>query len=295
MTAMPAAHRASSTMQCAPPVALPDQPVRRMQPWLGTYVEVAGWAATGAGAEAAVDRAFACIREAHGRWSFQDADSELSQINRRPGQRVAVSRTTLRLLRLSRALMQASDGAFDVTLGGQLVIDACLPDHGGPPPLPRGLAQDIVLGERWASLARPVRLVLDGIAKGFAVDRAVDAMRRSGAIAGWINAGGDLRAFGSLSVPIRVRGPSGLLQTAGGLQDMAVATSCIHAARDEAESFPACILGGAAGPASIGTWTVLARSAWRADALTKVAACTPAARRHALLARLGGTLVKFRP
>lgn len=273
----------------------PGHRVRRMQPWLGTYVEVTGWAATAAAAGLAVDRAFASIREAHVRWSFQDAASELSQLNRRPGERVFVTKATLRLLRLARALMRASDGSFDVTLGGQLVQDGCLPDHGGTRPLARGEAEDIVVTSQWALLARPVRLVLDGIAKGFAVDLAVCAMRQAGAWAGCINAGGDLRAFGGVTIPVQLRDSSGALRPAGGLRDMALATSCIDRARRDPTAFPARILGSLTGPAETGTWSVLAASAWRADALTKVAACSPYARRYDLLARLGGTLVERTP
>lgn len=266
-----------------------------MQPWLGTYVEAGAWADSTAVAELAVDRALEEIRVAHGRWSFQDGNSELSQLNRHPGQRIALSRATLHLLRLSRALMRYSEGAFDVTLGGQLVADACLPDIGGPPALARGRAEDIVVDGGWALLVRPVRLVLDGIAKGLAVDLGVRAMRRAGANAGWINAGGDLRAFGDVAIPIQLRAVSGELRTAGGLSNMAIATSLVDATRKHADAFPARILCGRGCPAEEGTWTVLARSAWRADALTKVAACAPPHRRQELLARLGGTLIECRP
>jgi thiamine biosynthesis lipoprotein len=38
---------------------------------------------------------------------------------------------------------------------------------------------------------------LGGIAKGFAVDRAIDAMRAAGCHAGVVNAGGDLAVFGA--------------------------------------------------------------------------------------------------
>jgi len=42
-----------------------------------------------------------------------------------------------------------------------------------------------------------VHLTLDGIAKGYAVDRAVDALRCAGADCGVVNAGGDLRVSAS--------------------------------------------------------------------------------------------------
>ena len=41
-----------------------------------------------------------------------------------------------------------------------------------------------------------VRIDLGGIAKGFAVDRALEALRGFGISSGMVNAGGDLAAFG---------------------------------------------------------------------------------------------------
>jgi thiamine biosynthesis lipoprotein len=68
---------------------------------------------------------------------------------------------------------------------------------------------------------------LGGIAKGFAVDRAVDALRRHGATAGTVNAGGDLRIFGSAGEPVLVRRPdaSGCFLPLTVLHDSALATS----------------------------------------------------------------------
>src|SRR6266446_2955361 len=48
---------------------------------------------------------------------------------------------------------------------------------------------------------------LDGIAKGFAVDRAVECLRDAGVVAGVVNAGGDLRIFGDALEEIYVRLP----------------------------------------------------------------------------------------
>lgn len=263
--------------------------IRRMRPLLGTFVEVG---ASGAQADAALQAAFAALEQAQARWSFQDEASELSRLNRRPGERVALASPTLRLLRLARALMRAAGDAFDCTVGGLLVTAGRLPDHGGPAALPRGTAEDITIGPGWASLRRPVRVTLDGIAKGYAVDLAVGAMRRAGASSGWINAGGDLRAFGDLTLPVQRRELDGRLTPLGGLRDAALASSAVRS-RDEAPdpAFPGCIVGEAQNEPAPGVWSVLARSAWRADALTKVAACTPAPQRAARIARLGGCLV----
>src|SRR5437764_6578478 len=48
---------------------------------------------------------------------------------------------------------------------------------------------------------------LDGIAKGFAVDRAVECLQDAGIAAGVVNAGGDLRVFGDAPQEIYVRLP----------------------------------------------------------------------------------------
>jgi thiamine biosynthesis lipoprotein len=51
------------------------------------------------------------------------------------------------------------------------------------------------------------RIDLGGIAKGFAVDQAIDVLRYHGMPAGLINAGGDLAAFGPTPHPVHIRDP----------------------------------------------------------------------------------------
>ena len=258
---------------------------RRMRPLLGTFVEVA---AHGPAADEAIEAAFASLQDAHAWWSFHDPASELSRLNAAGGERVEVGATTRRLLTLAIATMRRSGQAFDITLGGSLVEQGVLPDHGGAAPLPRGTSDDIELGAGWARLRRPVRLCLDGIAKGFAVDLGIRALRRAGAEAGWINAGGDLRVFGDTALPLHRREASGALQPFGALREAAVATSRVGPADPD---FPARVVGLPGTPPASGLWTVLARQAWRADALSKVAANTPPAERAARVAALGGQLL----
>lgn len=256
-----------------------------MRVLLGTFVEAG---AHGAQAGAAVEAAFAAIERAQALWSFHERDSELSRLNAAPGQAVPVAPSTLRLLGACRAMMRRSGGLFDITVGGTLVASGALPDHGGAPALARGSVDDILLGPGTASLRRPVRLTLDGVAKGFAIDLALSAMRRAGAPAGWVNAGGDVGVFGELTLPMQRREDDGSLRPLGGLRNAAMASSRCGP-RDPA--FPAEIVApGPTAPAS-GIWTVLARSAWRADALAKVAALAPPERRVSLVRQLGGILV----
>ena len=98
---------------------------------------------------------------------------------------------------------------------------------------------------------------LDGIAKGFAVDRAVEILQASGAT-GCVNAGGDLRLFGDRFEDIHVRRGTDLIGI-GRLRDAAVATSENKLLVD-----PRGALRGAAQAV-----TIIAADCMTADALTK--------------------------
>jgi FAD:protein FMN transferase len=252
-----------------------------MKPLLGTFVEI-GVFEPATNAPAAIAAAFAEIAEYERAASFQDPASELSRLNARVGERVALGPRLLRALRLARALMRASGALFDCTLGGALVVRGRLPDHGGSA-LPAGDADDIELFPGGARLRRPVRITLDGLAKGLAVDAGIAVLRRHGARDAWINAGGDLRVTGAHALPVELRGTGRVLL----LRDAALASSASGERWDA--SLPGEILGTAG--AACGCWSVLAARAWRADALTKVAALTPPGARAELLGRLGGRLV----
>jgi len=261
---------------------------RRMRVALGTFVEI-GLDMPG-NPHGAIDGAFDEIERLEALLSFQRPDSELSRLNRNPGTWITLSASTLRMLFLARLFTAASGGRFDCTLGGECVNRGVLPDHGPGTMLARGHFSDIEIRGRDARLRRPVRITLDGIAKGFAVDRAVAVLKRSGVRGGWVNAGGDLRMFGDCAAPIVQRQPDGRRVPLGLLRGAALGTSHIGCAPSTA--YPGLIVGreanAATRPQAI---SVLARMAWRADALTKVAANTPVEARAAVVAALGGRLV----
>jgi FAD:protein FMN transferase len=253
-----------------------------MKPLLGTFVEIGVFEPDSA-SPAAIAAAFVEIAEFERAASFQDPDSELSRLNRHAGARVALGARTLRALRLARGMMVATGGLFDCTRGGELVTRGRLPDHGGTA-LPCGAATDIELLPDGARLRRDIRITLDGLAKGLAVDAGVAALRRAGARHAWINAGGDLRVVGHHSLPVQMRDTGSLLL----LRDGALASSASTGGCWD-ESLPGEIVGDTG--AANGRWSVLAARAWRADALTKVAALAPPSSRMQTLARLGGRLV----
>ncbi|WP_262690096.1 FAD:protein FMN transferase [Kordiimonas aestuarii] len=258
----------------------------RQKPLLGTFVDIAA-AGERLTALRAIGLAFDAIETVHNALSFQSTTSELTRLNRAGGQWCEMSAVARRIIRLARGMTHASGGLFNATLGGELVRRGLLPDHGFGDVCNAGAAVDIGISGSCVRLSPGTVLSLDGIAKGFAVDSAVAALMRAGVPAGVINAGGDMRAFGHVVVPVARRELDGSVTPLGGLQRGALASSARLPSPDS--RYPGHILG--AGPFASGVWTVQAAQCWRADALTKVASLAPAQDACALVEKLGGKLV----
>jgi thiamine biosynthesis lipoprotein len=84
----------------------------------------------------------------------------------------------------------------------------------------------VLLPNQSITLTRRVWLDLGGIAKGYAVDRAVMALKKFGVVSGIVNAGGDLCVFGAAQ-PVHIRHPEnpGLTLPLGRILNSAVASS----------------------------------------------------------------------
>jgi thiamine biosynthesis lipoprotein len=187
----------------------------------------------------------------------------------------------------------ASDGLFNCTLGGAMIQSGILPNHNVKNQdvaaiQISGVADDIQIHGNAIKLSNSIKITLDGIAKGYAVDCAIAQLKRGGIKAAWVNAGGDLRVYGDLVLPVHRREINGEYVSLGGLQNAALATSTVTVDYDNA--FPGKIVGSLVSPA-LGSWTVMAHYAWRADALTKVACLSATADRAATIERLGGRIV----
>ena len=183
--------------------------IERAKPLLGTIAAIrARWA--GAADAGAVDRAFAAITEVQARMSAFDPQSDLGRLHaRRRGEFVPMGPLSLHVIRFALGLAEASGGRFDIALGGEAAA-------GGAWPAPANAAHalDEVQGATWRDieveaggivLKRPLWLDLNGVAKGFAVDRAVACLRAAGAVQASVNIGGDLAVFGPAGETVRLR------------------------------------------------------------------------------------------
>jgi thiamine biosynthesis lipoprotein len=237
---------------------------RRARPLLGTLVEVRADVADARRFDAAAEAAFAAVAQVQRLMSFHEAGSDLRRIARaRAGERVRLHAHTATVLRRALRWSRASAGAFDPGCAARAVAAGWLPapaDAGAPGALP--FEEACELHGRELCLRAPIWLDFGGIAKGYAVDRAVAALRRAGLAAGAVNAGGDLRVFGAQEETVFVRSPfaAAHLWPVAALRDAACATSASGAVA--ARGAPT-----ASAPRSV---TVFAPTACAADALTKI-------------------------
>ncbi len=259
-----------------------------MKPLLGTYVEIGVETELDNGCDVVSD-AFKCIEKIQHLLSFHDPKSDLSRLNSSYHRKIILDPISADVLRLALHLTGVTQGYFNCTVGGALVEKGALPNHGGGRVISAGTAEDVVLEGCSARLLRPIRITLDGIAKGYAVDLAVELLKRRGIKSGWVNAGGDLRVFGDIAIPVYRREQDGDYSVLGHFTNTAIATSAAEENRDS--SFPSMIFDSKNNNFKAGLWTVKACSLWLADALTKVASVAPKNRVEKEITQLGGELL----
>jgi FAD:protein FMN transferase len=262
--------------------------LRRGKPLLGTFVEIGVLHPASVASMAATDAAFSRIARVQHLLSFHDPDSDLSRLNRARGGWVALWPLTVRVIRLAKTLSRLSHHTFNCTVGGTMVSRGLLPGHEHGGDSLQGLEGDIEIHGNLVRLRNGISLTLDGIAKGYAVDLAVAALKHHGIGRGWVNAGGDLRIFGEHTTPVYVRDAEGRVIPLGRLGNAAIASSRNIAAPNF--GFRGEIVGEGTGAAPQ-VWAVIARHAWLADALTKVAANSKDGELRSLIESLRGHLV----
>jgi thiamine biosynthesis lipoprotein len=149
---------------------------------MGTLIAISAEADTAQSAMSGIEAAFEVIGQVERLMHPTRTDSDLCAIRHgRLGLPLTVHAWTWEVLALSQRLNRTSRGAFD----------PCLPDAAGRIADLEFAAPQSVIPHR------PLHIDLGGIAKGYAVDRALMALRAAGCHGGLVNAGGDLAVFGN--------------------------------------------------------------------------------------------------
>ncbi len=191
---------------------LPARPnlelVRRSQPLLGTFVTITAYGPDRGRALQAVSAAFDEFHRIDALMSLHRPDSELSRLNQSAARGpVQVSGDLFRVLAKAQEIASETDGAFDATI--RPLADAwgfiwkeyrLLTEAELRAVLPRVDFRQVELssGRRTVRFHKAgVSLDLSGIAKGYAVDCAIERLRSLGVTTAMVKAGGDLRVIGA--------------------------------------------------------------------------------------------------
>ncbi|MDB6129846.1 MAG: hypothetical protein JWM04_953 [Verrucomicrobiales bacterium] len=261
--------------------------IRRCRPLLGTFVEITVSDDDEEKGNNAISAAFESMESVQRQMSVHEESSELSRLNREGAEHpVQVSRELYGLIRRADKLAAESNGAFDYTIAPILarwgLLSANLNRQGS------GSWRDVLLLRGYQIyFLQPVAIDLGGIAKGYAVDRGVETLQQFGVCSGIVNAGGDLRAFGSESCMVHLRHPGNSQAFVGNLkiQESAFATSSPHftekswQGRDVSHLVDGRLRAPITGAISV---SVRAGECWLADALTKVVMNSPEVARKLL-------------
>lgn len=217
--------------------------VRRSIPVMGTIAEVAVAHRDVGVAQAAIDAAFNELRLVDALMSRFNPQSDIGQVNRSAGRRgVTVDPVTAEVVEAGLAWAAWTDGQFDPCLGRAMELWDI--EHSTTPPDASAFRRfggrrlfehiDVERKRNGALIAlrdADAAIDLGGIGKGYAVDRAADAVRTLGIEHALINAGGDLAAVGASPDgspwKIGIRSPRSADEMAATVEvvDAAVATS----------------------------------------------------------------------
>ncbi len=267
---------------------------RRAQPWLGTIVEISiADPLADADLAAAYDRAFQQIARVHRLMGFHAPDSDLSRINRAPvGSHIAVDPHTHTVLQTALQITAASAGLFDVRVAGRLIDWGILPAPDQlPPPYAPLQASFRLMPEGTVHKLSADYLDLGGIAKGYAVDLAIESLQQGGVQNACVNAGGDLRVTGDCANEVLLRNPSDPSKMAYKLvlRNHALATSASYfSLHQTVHGRYSALVNGQTGEAMMNriSVSVSAPQCMVADALTKVVMAS-ANVKHPCLAQFG--------
>ena len=182
----------------------PDgEEVRRSRIMMGTVVEIMAAGQSSKTLEAAVEAAFAEMERLDKLLSRYNTDSEVSRLSQSTNGG-EVSLPTAEVLTLGLEISRKSGGAFDMTLGKLKTLWAFDKEA---PTLPNAAELSAALsgvgpkalsleGQQLRKASPQLQLDLGGIAKGYAVDRAVAILKQHGVANAAVNAGGDMYLLG---------------------------------------------------------------------------------------------------
>ena len=177
--------------------------IRETQALMDTFFTITVYSDDPAAAKGAIRSAFERIAEIESELDIYNETSELAVLNREKAL-AAPSEDFLKNIASALYFSRLSDGAFDITIQPLLdLYTSTFSESESPPSIDRIEKElrkvdyrRVVVEERSITIGGDQRITLGGIAKGYAVEEAVDILRRHGLDMALVDAGGNMRALG---------------------------------------------------------------------------------------------------
>ncbi len=179
--------------------------ITRNEAIMGTRCAVELWSDDKAAGEAAITSVFDDMKRIDRLMSTWKEDTEISKVNREGSKHpVKISPELFRLLQVSVEYSELTHGAFDITYAS---VGYLYDFKKGVHPDQTAIAKALP-GVNWRHMVldaknttvyftRPgMRIDLGGIAKGHAVDRGIEILKKQGVTRAMVNSGGDTRIIG---------------------------------------------------------------------------------------------------
>jgi FAD:protein FMN transferase len=174
---------------------------------MGTFARIVAVARHERQAISCIEAGFGELKRIDAIMSDYKQDSQLSKVNREAfANPVKVSSELFEILQKSVEYSKLTNGAFDITVGPLVDLwhkageTNTMPDENTLTSVKSRVGyKKLILDANEQTVRFAVegmRLDLGAIAKGYAVDKAVEAMQRCGASGGMVDAGGNIRCFG---------------------------------------------------------------------------------------------------
>jgi thiamine biosynthesis lipoprotein len=174
---------------------------------MGTFAHIVAVAQNAGTAKNCIRAALEEIHKVDNLMSDYKSDSDISRVNREAYEKpVQVSKSTFEVLQRSIGFSKMTDGAFDITVGPLVALFREAKETKVAPSEEQIAQAKSTVGFEKLKLDSENRTVqfsekgmlldLGGIAKGYAIDKSIEAAQRCGAVGAMVDIGGDVRCFG---------------------------------------------------------------------------------------------------
>lgn len=179
--------------------------LKRTQILLGTVVEIQVRDKDEQKAEDAIKKAFAEVKRIDDLFTTYNEESPVCKINNSSDTMISIDAEIYNLLILCDSVTKISEGCFDVSLDNLTRAWGFYSDN---PHLPtKTVIDSALINSGWNNVTlignnriikkKNVGLNFGAIAKGYAVDKAIEVLKKSGIEKALVNAGGEIKVIGS--------------------------------------------------------------------------------------------------